>query len=80
VAQDGAALFPRLDVAADGAHAFYLGGEIAKAQIAWELGKRYVQDEPLNWGCAVDRKAEDLTRFHAPGPTLAGKRGKETPE
>ena len=73
VAQDGASLFPRLDVAADGAHAFYLGGEIAKAQTAWELGKRYVQDEPLNWGCAVERAAEDLTRFHAPGPTLAGK-------
>jgi dihydropteroate synthase-like protein len=73
VAQQGATLFPRLDVAGDGAHAFYLGGEIAKAQTAWELGKRYVQDEPLNWGCAVDRAAEDLTRFHAPGPTLAGK-------
>ncbi len=80
VAREGAALFPRLGVADDGAHAFYLGGEIAKAQTAWELGKRYVQDEPLNWGCAVERKAEDLTRFHAPGPTLAGKRGKEPPE
>ena len=34
----------------DASHAFYLGVEIARAQIAYQLGKRYVQDEELNWG------------------------------
>jgi hypothetical protein len=72
VAQDALALFPKLDVAADGAHAFYLGTELMKAEIAWRLGKRYVQDEPLGWGCAVDRAEEDLTRLRAAGHTLRG--------
>ena len=31
-------------------HAFYLGYELAKAQLALLLGKRYEQDEPLAWG------------------------------
>ena len=39
----------------DAPHAFYLGAELTKAEIAWRLGKRYAQDEPLDWGCAVDR-------------------------
>ena len=43
-----------------------------KAEIAWRLGKRYVQDEPLGWGCAVDRAEEDLTRLRAAGHTLRG--------
>ena len=34
----------------DGAHAFYLGGELTKAETAWRLGKRYVQDEPWPGG------------------------------
>ena len=55
---------------ADGAHAFYLGTELMKAEIAWRLGKRYAQDAPLAWGCAVDRPSEDLTRLSAVGPTL----------
>jgi dihydropteroate synthase-like protein len=33
-----------------GAHAFYLGYEMAKAATAITLGKRYVQDEALDWG------------------------------
>lgn len=64
-------LFPRLAVERDGAHAFYLGYELAKAEIAYRLGKRYVQDEPLRWGCAVDLPDEDLGRHRAPGATLA---------
>jgi dihydropteroate synthase-like protein len=48
------ALFSHLDVEADGAHAFYLGAELARAEIAWQLGKRYVQDEGLRWGVAAD--------------------------
>jgi dihydropteroate synthase-like protein len=67
-------LFPRLAIERDGSHAFYLGYELAKAEIAWRLGKRYVQDQPLNWGCAVDRPQEDLSRFKAAGTTLAAKK------
>ena len=72
-------LFPRLEVKDDGAHAFYLGVELARAQIAWQLGKRYVQDEPLNWGCAVDDATRDRLTFKAAGSTLA-KRRKRNPK
>ena len=48
---DPFALWPQLGVADDADHAFYLGVELARAQIAWQLGKRYVQDEALRWGC-----------------------------
>jgi len=41
-----------------------------KAEIAWRLGKRYAQDEPLAWGAAVDRSPEDLTRLRIAGHTL----------
>lgn len=69
VGTDAMAFFPHLGVAADGAHAFYLGGELTKAETAWRLGKRYVQDEPLRWGAAADAEAEDTTAFKAPGHT-----------
>ena len=55
-AQDAFALFPEARRRTRTApHAFYLGAELTKAEIAWRLGKRYAQDEPLDWGCAVDR-------------------------
>jgi len=44
-------LYPQLKVDDDASHAFYLGVELARAQIAWQLGKRYSQDEELQWGC-----------------------------
>ena len=69
VGTDALALFPSLGVEADGGHAFYLGAELAKAETAWRLGKRYVQDEPLDFGIAADRPAEDATHFKAAGPT-----------
>ncbi len=69
VAPDAMSLYPKLDVVADGAHAFYLGTELMKAEIAWRLGKRYAQDSPLTWGCAADRPIEDLTRPATAGPT-----------
>lgn len=69
VDSDPFALFARLGVEADGGHAFYLGVELARAEIAWSLGKRYSQDQPLDWGCAVARPAEDRLRQCAPGPT-----------
>lgn len=70
VATDAMSLFASLGVDKDGAHAFYLGTELMKAEIAWLLGKRYVQDAPLDWGCAVDRRSEDLTQLAAAGHTL----------
>ena len=56
---DPFALWPQLGLEHDAAHAFYMGVELARAQIAWQLGKRYVQDQPLDWGCAVEGAAED---------------------
>jgi len=44
-------LYPYLKVEDDASHAFYLGVELARAQIAWQLQKRYSQDEELMWGC-----------------------------
>jgi dihydropteroate synthase-like protein len=44
-------LYPSLKVDDDASHAFYLGVELARAQIAWQLKKRYNQDEELQWGC-----------------------------
>jgi dihydropteroate synthase-like protein len=66
-------IFPKLGVERDGSHAFYLGHELARARIAWELGKRYVQDEALGWGAAVERPHEDLTHFKQAGTTLQAK-------
>jgi dihydropteroate synthase-like protein len=54
LARDPFALWPQLKLEADASHAFYMGVEVARAQIAWQLGKRYVQDQPLDWGCAVE--------------------------
>ena len=48
------------------AHAFYLGAELARAEIAWRLAKRYAQDEPLDWGVAADAPADDRTRLKKP--------------
>jgi dihydropteroate synthase-like protein len=69
-ARDAFSLFPELGVDADGAHAFYLGAELMKAEIAWRLGKRYVQDEPLDWGAAISRDSEDRTRLKRAGHTM----------
>ena len=70
VAKDAFSLFGRLGVERDGAHAFYLGAELMRAEIAWRLGKRFAQDEPLDWGVAVDRPEEDRTRLREAGHTL----------
>ncbi len=43
-------IFPRLGVDDDASHAFYLGRELMKADIARHLGKKYIQGEPLQWG------------------------------
>lgn len=49
-ATDPFELYPKLNVDEDASHAFYLGVELARAQIAWQLKKRYVQDQALDWG------------------------------
>ena len=77
VSDDAFSLFPALGIENNGPHAFYLGAELSKAEIAWRLGKRYTQDEPLDWGCAVERVAEDLTRLRRPGHTLGAPASEE---
>jgi dihydropteroate synthase-like protein len=62
--------WPRLGLEHDASHAFYMGVELAHAEIAWRLGKRYVQDRPLDWGCAVEQEAEDPGAWCAPGTTM----------
>ncbi|WP_175940714.1 DUF6513 domain-containing protein [Caballeronia sp. BCC1704] len=70
IATDPFALYPDLKLEADGGHAFYMGVQLARAEIAWQLGKRFDQDQALDWGCEVDRPEEDLTAWHAPGTTM----------
>lgn len=67
-AEDPFELFDQLSVEADlgidPSHAFYLGYELAKAELARQLGKQYTQDEALNWGLATvdERKRHRLKR------------------
>jgi dihydropteroate synthase-like protein len=73
---DPFAIFPGLALLAEDApHAFYMGVELERARIAWQLGKRYVQDEPLRWGVTVP---ED--RLGKSGGAHAGVKGEYTPE
>ncbi|MCQ8103132.1 DUF6513 domain-containing protein [Methylomonas sp. SURF-2] len=71
-ARDPFDLYPHLGVESDGGHAFYLGVELARAQIAWQLGKRFTQDQQLNWGCAArgGETEADLHTFKPAGSTL----------
>ncbi len=70
-------LFPHLKVENDGSHAFYLGAELTKAQIAWQLGKRYIQDRALNWGCLVaDDDVDD--EYQLPRSTLRSNKDMDT--
>jgi dihydropteroate synthase-like protein len=73
-------LYPKLGVEQDGGHAFYLGVELGRAQIAWQLGKRYTQDEPLDWGCAFDatESAVDPHAYKPAGSTQ--KKPRKEPE
>ncbi|MSR17477.1 MAG: dihydropteroate synthase [Methylococcaceae bacterium] len=74
-ATDPFELFPKLGVENDGGHAFYLGVELARAEIAQKLGKRFNQDQSLDWGCAMDSKESeiDLHTFKPAGTTLQKK-------
>tara|TARA_Y100000589_G_scaffold179388_1_gene169841 strand:- start:73 stop:1455 length:1383 start_codon:yes stop_codon:yes gene_type:complete len=52
--------YEKMKVDNDASHAFYLGVELAKAQIAFELGKNYDQDNDLKWGKVLGRFEENL--------------------
>ena len=69
---DPFAFYPHIHTALkdDTGHAFYLGAELARAQIAWQLGKRYTQDQALKWGCAVPQSLLEQT---IPGATMTKK-------
>ncbi len=66
--------FESIDVGSDTGHAFYLGIELARAQIAKQLGKSYEQDEELKWGCLVDEVDDDKLKFKEAGPTYKKKK------
>ena len=65
--------FNHLNIGKDIGHAFYLGMELVKAQIAFQLRKNYAQDEELDWGCLFDKPAEDKLTFKKSGPTYKKK-------
>jgi len=67
---DPFSFYPQLDLKQDTGHAFYLGAELARAQVAWQLGKRYTQDEELDWGSAVLKEEQDLSEQKAEGTTM----------
>ena len=69
-ATDPFKLFPHLGLEHDGSHAFYLGVELARAQIAWQLGKRYVQDSELDWGVAQLRASSDAAAQFIASPRV----------
>ena len=73
VGTEALAFFPALGVEADGAHAFYLGTELMKAEIAYRLGKRYAQDEPLGWGVGAPVPVRERKRLADAGHTLRAK-------
>lgn len=74
VSDDPFQLYPHLKTGDDPSHAFYLGVETARAEIAYRLGKRYAQDEPLEFGVVAETKgsADDahLMKFKEAGTTL----------
>ena len=57
---DPFSLYQHLKVENDASHAFYLGVELARAQIAWQLKKRYVQDQEIEWGVATRTPENDI--------------------
>ncbi|MBO0903486.1 DUF6513 domain-containing protein [Jiella sonneratiae] len=74
VATDAFELFPHIEVDGDTGHAFYLGAELQKAEIAFRLGKRYAQDTALDFGVGAPRDEEDRTRLEEAGHTLKAKK------
>jgi dihydropteroate synthase-like protein len=77
VSDDPFRLYEAIDARGDVGHAFYLGVETARAEIAFRLGKRYAQDEALAFGVAatIQGAADDahLLSFKEAGATKAKK-------
>lgn len=72
-------IFPRLkELEHDAPHAFYMGIELARAEIALQLGKRFTQDNRLSWGTAVpEDEAQGASRHFnhkQAGSTLKARR------
>ena len=63
-------IYPHLNIENDSGHAFYLGVEHARAHVAWQLGKRYEQDEELEWGIAIRKERENLNQAKPAGSTM----------
>lgn len=61
---DPFALYPHLKIGNDASHAFYLGVELARAQVAWQLKKRYVQDQELEWGVNTKPQEQNSKTAH----------------
>lgn len=75
--KDPFAFFPDLKLNDDSSHAFYMGVELARAEVAWRLGKRYAQDRGLDWGISADKLSEDMLTHCQPGTTLKDKKRKK---
>ena len=73
VAIDPYDFYRGINVEGDIGHAFYLGVELARAQIAYQLGKDYEQDEELKWGCLIDQEFDDKLTFKDTGSTYKKK-------
>ncbi len=63
---DAFALFRTLGVT-DASHAFYLGWELMKATLALQLGKRYTQDQALDFGYLTRQETAHRERGEASG-------------
>ena len=55
---DGETIFQELGIQG-ASHAFYLGQELTKAELALQLGKNYTQDRPLRWGYLSSEDRDD---------------------
>jgi dihydropteroate synthase len=64
IEEDPFELFKKIEQASkvDAPHAFYLGYELALAEIARQLGKQYTQDEGLDWGGLNQKKTSHEIR------------------
>jgi dihydropteroate synthase len=69
-------IFEQLGVDEAG-HAFYLGHELTKAQLALQLGKNYQQDQPLRWGYLTVEEARPAHERHV---RLTQRRRRPEPE
>ena len=71
-------ILPSLKANSDLGHAFYLGGELARAELAFRLGKRFNQDEGLEFGIAAPKSQENLLAHQAMGSTQKATKSKKS--